>query len=526
MDENRKTLSLSGSGSGTGSGSGSGKAKLGLAKGPKRLPPNRVPSKRVPSKRVGATSGRPDKRRPKREVKQKLPAGLEARMVAGQLLKAVFLEGETLDQALDKMGRLAGLPVVDRGFVRQLVRVVLLHAADCRHMLRPHLQRTPKPFAEIILMMGAAQLHYMRVADHAVVNSTVEMMKRAGFESLAGLTNAVMRRVMEMPPEKRLAANGPIRAADPLNNLSEFLKASWTQEYGEERVRHWLNLAESSPFLDITFKSDAVESRSEISQPPFNAVAISGNSMRCHFSGDIREMPGFKAGDWWVQDAGAALPAHVLDQIMGGLSGKKLLDLCAAPGGKTAQLASLGADVTALEKDKKRFTRLEENMARLKLSAKLVCADALDYQPEELFDAILLDAPCSATGTFRHRPDVLVRKNDSYLEHLPELQTQLIEKALSWLKPDGHLIYVTCSLQPEEGEAQIEQLISGPKQKAVLRPITAEMLGPFKKAASDKGWVRLMPDSLILPQAEAADRGASQQGNDGFFIAWLQPKTS
>ena len=510
MDESRKTLSLP----------ATGKQKLGLKKGAQKWPPNRVPKKGG-----RPDSRRPDSRRPRPEPKAAMPAGLEARLVAAQLLKAVFLDGETLDQALDKMGRLASLPVVDRGFVRQLVRVVLLHSADCRHMLRPHLQRTPKPYAEIILMSGVAQLHYMRVADHAVVNSTVEVMKRAGFESLAGLTNAVMRRVMETPPETRLAANGPVRAADPLNNVSDFLKVSWTALYGEERVRHWLKMAETSPFLDISFKSDKAESQAEIAEAPFEGRVILGQSWRCQFSGDIRQMPGFKSGDWWVQDAGAALPAQLLEQITAGLKDKKILDLCAAPGGKTAQLASLGAAVTALEKDKKRFERLTDNMKRLDLSADLVCADALDYQPEGLFDAILLDAPCSATGTFRHRPDVLVRKNDSYLAHLPELQKKLIEKALSWLKPDGHLIYVTCSLQPEEGEAHIEPLISGPHPKAKLQPITAEMLGPFSGAASDKGWVRLLPDSLVL-ETSTEDRAGGQRGNDGFFIAWLQPKTA
>ena len=445
----------------------------------------------------------------------------DARLTALAILQAIFTDGQRLDQALASR-QMAGLTGRDRAFVRMLAGAVLRHHGQLASLLKQQLDRPPKNKGWLVLMLGAAQLFVLDTPAHAVVDTTVRLMRAAGQPRLAGLANAVMRRLAEKKPALWQATS----AAD---NLPEKLRASWTGRWGAARTEQLCQLFQEPPPLDISTRANPEKWAERL-----GGTRLYGNSLRCQFDGDVAAMPGFAEGAWWVQDAAAALPVWLLDQMLGGLAGKQLLDLCAAPGGKTAQLAAAGANVQAVESDRQRAGRLAGNLARLQLDARIVEADILDWQPAAPPDAILLDAPCSASGTIRRRPDLLVRRNFADLDRMARLQGQMLARACDWLAPGGVLVYVTCSMEAEEGEAVIADFLARPDCPVRLADlpdeIAAEAAGPFadclKQAAADKGasgkgasgkgapgkgasGLRVMPDCLA-------------GGNDGFFIACLR----
>ena len=234
---------------------------------------------------------------------------------------------------------------------------------------------------------------------------------------------------------------------------------------------------------------------------------IDGRTVRRTFDGDPTKLDGFDEGHWWVQDAAAALPAA----LFGDLTGRHVVDLCAAPGGKTAQLIAAGAKVTAVDSSKQRLEILERNLGRLGMSATLVATDGRKFKPREKADAVLIDAPCSATGTLRRRPDVLRHRAASDLASLAAIQRELVTRAAGWLEPDGCLIYATCSLQHEEGEAVIEQVTAELKERIALDPVTREEAGDFAPALTGDGMLRILPSDF-----------AKLGGVDGFFVARLK----
>ena len=430
----------------------------------------------------------------------------DARLTALSILQAVFADGQRLDQAL-ATHQMAGLAARDRAFVRMLAGAVLRHHGQLASILKQQLDRPPKNKGWLVLMLGAAQLFVLDTPAHAVVDTTVRLMRAAGQPRLAGLANAVMRRLAE----KKSALWQASCAAD---NLPETLRTSWSSRWGAARTEQLCQLFQEPPALDISTRADPEKWAERL-----GGKLLYGNSLRCQFDGDVTAMPGFHEGAWWVQDAAAALPVWLLDQMLGGLAGKQLLDLCAAPGGKTAQLAAAGAAVQAVEIDPQRASRLAGNLARLQLTAEIVEADILDWQPAEKKDAILLDAPCSASGTIRRRPDLLVRRDFADLDRMARLQGRLLARACDWLAPDGVLVYVTCSMEATEGEAVIADFLARPDCPVRLADLCAEIpagtAGPFadclKQAGADTpaSGLRVMPDCL-------------EGGNDGFFIACLR----
>ena len=405
--------------------------------------------------------------------------------------------GTQLDKALAKHVGMANLDGRDRRFVRLLATTYLRRRGQIEKILSPLMSRRPfgaQASANIILGMGAAQLLFLKTGAHAAVNSTVELMRQAGFERLCGLANAVMRRLTR--DGKALLAT-----THDTENLPDWLRRSWQYYWGDAVTNTIAELAMLPPPLDISVTEDAAAWAEKL-----GGRVLDGHTIRREFDGNPAELAGFSEGAWWVQDAAAAMPARLLGQ----LTGKQVIDLCAAPGGKTAQLIAAGANVTAIDSNRKRLDRLRRNLKRLNMPAQLILSDGRNFAPEVLVDAVLLDAPCSATGTIRRRPDILGRRSSVDITSLQTIQWELATTALSWLKPGGLMIYATCSMQPEEGEDVIAAIMDAARGRYALAPIASSEAGLFSRSITETGCLRILPSAY-------EDIG----GVDGFFVARL-----
>jgi 16S rRNA (cytosine967-C5)-methyltransferase len=422
----------------------------------------------------------------------------ESRSIALDLFQDVLRRGRALDEALAGSSELLRLEPRDRAFVRLLTATVLRRLGQIDAAIDARLERPLPPKRAVIrdiLRLGVAQIAFLELAPHAAVDTSVELVGRGGQSGMKGLVNAVLRRIAEA---------GALPAEDPEHlNVPDWLWQSWETAYGEPIAAAIAaaNLTEAP--LDITLKSSGDE---QAWAERLQAEILPTGTLRRRAGGEVTGLPGFDEGTWWVQDAAAALPARLL----GDVSGKRVADLCAAPGGKTAQLAAAGALVTAVDISKKRLQRLSENLARLDLSAETVVADVARWNPAEPFDAVLLDAPCSATGTLRRHPDIAWNKSPQDVGRLVAVQDRLLAAALAMVKPGGLLVYATCSLQPEEGSARIDALLDRGTPAERL-PISADELPGLAETITPVGEMRTLP-------CHWAARG----GMDGFFAARLQ----
>src|ERR1700688_3875920 len=388
-----------------------------------------------------------------RTVPQPEVPGLAARRIAADILDGVLRRHIALDEQLSGKAAhpgLAGLADRDRALMRRLTATVLRRLGTLRHLLGGFLEKGfpgDAPRAETILLIGAAQILWLEVPDHAAVDLSVRLAqadRRAA--RYAGLINAVLRRVAQ----SRTTALPPKVTRD----TPEWLVKRWTKTYGAETARAIAAANGQEPALDLTVKQDAENNLAESWAERLRGRVLPTGTVRTIAHGAISLLPGFTEGAWWVQDAAASLPARLL----GDVRGKNVADLCAAPGGKTAQLAFAGARVTAVDRSSVRLNRLRENLARLALEAETVTADALEWQGGP-FDAVLLDAPCSSTGTIRRHPDVPWLKREADIAALATLQRRLITHAAELTGPGGILVYCTCSLEPEEGVEIVGHLL-------------------------------------------------------------------
>jgi len=426
-------------------------------------------------------------------------AGLPARRAAALLLQRILRQRLPLDDAFENEPALKPLEQRDRAFVRLLVATVLRRLGQIDAILNRCLERplgAKAQDAQDILRLGAAQLLYLDTPPHAAVDTSVELAaesaETAGFKALI---NAVLRRIGR---EKAALLSD---TAAPSLNTPPWLWESWVKAYGETRARAIAQAHLQDPPLDISVKADRDDWAERL-----QAEILSTGTLRRRETGPVESLPGFGEGAWWIQDAAAALPVRLL----GPVGGRTVIDLCAAPGGKTVQLAALGAEVTAVDRTAKRLVRLTANLARLNLSANTVTADATQWQPPTPADAVLLDAPCSATGTIRRHPDVTWLKRPEDVAKLADLQARLLRAAINMVKPGGTLIYCSCSLQPEEGPQQIARLLA--ERAPVERlPIAAAEVGGLVELITADGDLRTLPCHL-------PDRG----GLDGFYAARLR----
>ena len=412
------------------------------------------------------------------------------RDIAYDILAAVLDRRRSLEDALDQAP--AGVAPRDRAAAHRLAATVLRRLGTLDAVLAPLLAKPPPPPVRLALLLGAAQLLFLQTPAHAAVGTTVDLARRRRLAPFAGLVNAVLRRIADAG-EQALAGLDQARLDVPA-----WLWASWGKQ-----ARAIAQVIRQEAPLDLTLRDGAV--------PPDGGVLLPNGTVRLPAGTRVIELPGYEAGSFWVQDAAASLPVRLLAP----LPGERIVDLCAAPGGKTAQLAAAGAHVTALDRDATRLARLRQNLRRLDLAVDVIEADATVWRPDTLFDAVLLDAPCSATGTVRRHPDVLRSRRPTDLAPLQATQDRLIEAACAMLRPGGRLVYAVCSMQREEGEARIEhallsELATGVSSALRPDPFTEAELAVLPEARTRQGFLRTHPGLW-----------ADQGGMDGFFAARL-----
>ncbi|MEL6235847.1 MAG: transcription antitermination factor NusB [Pseudomonadota bacterium] len=417
-------------------------------------------------------------------------SGQNARAAALDLLSAVLERAALLDEArLDR-----GLDAPVRARAMTLAETVLRWMPAIDTLLAGFVTRAPPARVQNILRLATAELLVEDIPAHAVVSTAVDLAAgTARLRAYRGLVNAVARRVAT----EGAALWPEIAAADPVfpPELTDRLTRAW----GADACAAMARAHRVRPPVDLSLR-DAADA--DGLARALGAQTLPTGSLRLAQPGQLTSLPGYAEGQWWVQDAAAALPARLL----GPVAGARVLDLCAAPGGKTLQLAAAGADVTALDLSGPRLKRLRDNLQRAGLSARIVEADALDWQPEAPFDAIMLDAPCSASGTMRRHPD-LMRRPLASLAPLVGLQDRLLDRAFSWLAPGGRLVFATCSLFPQEGEVRIRGFL-GRTAGVELLPVPA--LSGLDPTWCAQGMLRLRPD--FWPEIG---------GLDGFFAAMV-----
>lgn len=420
-------------------------------------------------------------------------SGGHSRRVAAELLGAVLDQGRLLDDSMDRSTAFDQLSGSDRGFARLMVSTVLRHLGRIDAGLQPLISRpivALNPDVRSLLRLGAAQSWILGTPDYAVVGASVDAAKAwPSTRPAVSLVNAVLRRVVT---ETELFEAQPLKSIWP-----DWLWSDMSAGLGEAAAMDMIAAQTQQPCLQLTPKADdPAELAERLGGQVVGRASIEIDAMA------IEDIPGFEAGDWWVQDVAAALPA----QLLGAIAGERVLDLCAAPGGKTMQLAASGASVTALDRSKPRLKRLRENLKRTGFSdVEIIVADATKWRPEAMFDHILLDAPCSALGTLRRHPEGAAIKTAADISRFPDIQSRLLAAAADMVKPGGTLVYCVCSPRPEEGH----EIVTPALREGLWRrhPIDPLEVPGFETALTGDG------DLLTLPQAGLV--------HDAFYVARL-----
>ncbi len=433
---------------------------------------------------------RPPKARPAPSPATQDPdaEGLGARRAALDLVAGALDHRGGLEEAFVRKP-FAELELRDRALARMMAMTLLRRLGAIDRLLDAKLSKPPPEAVRMLLRLGLAQLFYMDTPAFAAVDTTVRLAQGSeATRPFKGLVNAVLRGLQR----------DPAPTADPEVLAPGWLFARWRAAYGEEAARAIAAVIADEPMTDVSLRSPADLS---VLAEPLEAEPLAGGSLRSRRRGDVADWPGYAEGQWWVQDAAAAIPARLLNVR----PGETAIDLCAAPGGKALQLAAAGAKVTALDRSAARLRRLTQALERTGLSAEVVAAEAERWADERRFDAVLLDAPCSATGTFRRHPDVLWGTRPGDIAKLAGVQARLLDSAAERVAPGGRMVYCVCSLEPEEGEAQVEAFLSR-HAEFKLAPIAAGEGGAPEGAVTTAGLLRILPHQL-------------PGGLDGFFAA-------
>lgn len=428
--------------------------------------------------------------------------GLEVRRLAVEIFRICLDRKQTVEEAVDANERVALLEPRDRAFLLNLLLTTFRHRGEIEavitRLLAKPLPKKSGPAAEI-LAIGTAQLLYLGIAPHAVIDLAVRTAKGdRNALHFSGLVNAVLRKVST-------SGNGSLQDLDTARlNTPDWLWERWTKAYGVGTAARIARAHAEKPALDLSFRDDP-----SVWEEALGGTRLPNGQLRLpaeHVA--VSELPGFKEGAWWVQDAAAAIPVW----LFGDLRGKTALDLCAAPGGKTLQMAALGADVTAVDISESRLRKLRDNLARTGLSAEIRVEDVLSPELAGAWDAVLLDAPCSATGTIRRHPELPYLKGPRQVRELSGLQRLMLGKTASLVRPGGMLVYCSCSLEPEEGETQIRKFLASHDNFEI---VPASGVGMPADAVRPEGWIRTLPFMAL----------GDQPGMDGFFAVAMRRRT-
>jgi 16S rRNA (cytosine967-C5)-methyltransferase len=409
--------------------------------------------------------------------------GLDARRAALKILDSVLRRGQTMDNAAQSA---RSLPPADAALASAIAGETLRRLPDLDSLIDGATrQRLPDDSkARTVLRMALAQKVGLGTPDHALVATALPLVDGGPRRLVHGVLGSLLRQGLPTIDAPR---------------LPDAVEQRWRVEWGDEVVLAARRTIAHRPPLDLSFASDGACAAFS------GGASLAPRHRRLDHHGAIVDLPGFDTGDWWVQDLAASLSARLIPR-----DAKTVLDACAAPGGKTMQLAAAGHDVVALDRSESRLARLSENLSRTGLKATTVVADAVDWAPQAAFDAVLLDAPCSATGTFRRHPEVLYRARPAIIEQSAELQSKLIARAADWIRPGGSLVYAVCSLEPEEGEQVIEDFLAKRRDYRIEpAPELAEGVTP-----TARGWLRVLPGML-----------EANGGLDGFFTVHLVRST-
>jgi 16S rRNA (cytosine967-C5)-methyltransferase len=421
-------------------------------------------------------------------------ATLSARRVALDVLDRVASQQQPFDDTFAGHPALASLSPRDRAFARLMVITALRRLGQIDAVVERFVASPPRSMTIVnLLRLGAAQLLFLNTPAHAAVAETVALCAHR-HSSVTGFANAVLRRIAR-------DGKAVLEHQDAARmNTPDWLWQSWCDAYDEASARAIATVHLGDPPLDLTVRDQVDRWAGRL-----DATRVFDHSVRRAVGGAIEQLPGYDEGAWWVQDAAAALPVRLL----GNLAGRKVIDLCAAPGGKTAQLCAKGAEVTAVELSPKRSDRLRGNLERLRLDAEIVVGDALEWRPRAPVEAVLLDAPCTATGTIRRHPDIAWHKSPDDVAKMAVLQGRLLAAAVEMTLPGGVVVYASCSLQPEEGPDVIAHAIENLPIERL--PVEHPDLDGLAVDITAEGDIRTLPCHL-----------AQQGGIDGFYVARLR----
>ena len=426
---------------------------------------------------------------PKKSKNPKNQKGVLARLVVVETMVALFKNrGDDnivvgADTLLTSHADFQKLDSRDRGFARHVLMTTLRHMPHLDTCLASKIKRKPKPAVMHVLRMALAQLFYMDSPPHAVVSSALNVLDALRHSGAKGLANAVLRHIKN-------PSDTPVQSMVP-----PWFWQMMVDDYGVDTATEMANAHLVPPALDITVKSDVDMWADRLGGDVLTPDGDNGfgGTVRLIHGGDISQMDGYNDGAWWVQDAGACLPA----KLLGDIRDKRIADICAAPGGKTMQLVGAGADVTAIDNNAHRLLRLQENLERVGMSAQIECVDAQNYQPQTPFaqtpfDGVLVDAPCSATGTVRRHPELPLLKKPSDFDDLPDLQKSILKNAVTMTKSGGMIIYAVCSLRRAEGESMTTWALDN--LDVTLSPVTqADIDNPYQYAVQVDGSIRTLP---------------------------------
>ncbi|MEM9964920.1 MAG: RsmB/NOP family class I SAM-dependent RNA methyltransferase [Asticcacaulis sp.] len=456
-------------------------------------PPARPQGKRPAPKAPVQKTPRPKSADPSAALENDI--GISARIAAINLIEAALAKRGGFDE-VSAGNEFNKLSESERGFARALSLLVLRRIGQLDHIISKKTQKMPPEAVRSLLRIGMAQIFFMQVPDFAAVSTTVKLAERDNkTRPFKGLINAILR---------GLIREGGLREVNPKKLMPDWLWQRWLQTYGEDNASALALTLTEEPATDLVFKTTADR---DALLNDLEGEAIGEVNLRSALRGDLRHWADYEAGRWWVQDIAAATPVNLL----GDLTGKTALDVCAAPGGKTLQLIHKGAEVVAIDRSKGRLKRLEDNLKRLNVTAEVHNADAATFDDPRTFDVVLVDAPCSATGTYRRQPDVLWGTKPADIAKLADVQHRLLDTLAPKVKSGGDFIYCTCSLEREEGETQILAFLRRNKDFSLVKPdgATLERGGIPEASVSSEGWLRLLPHHR-------------KGGQDGFFIAHMR----